>query len=374
MSSWDKLAGLPVQIDDYELEGLEAVLRPRVHAPQHDRPPARRRRDRRGRGRGLRRVGPRRTSRRRARARPRRRAHARLVRRAARHARPVPGPAEPRGLRNYRRWAFESAALDLALRQGGKSLGDVLGANAAAAHVRRLDAARGDGLRGARDQRAPAARCSSAYPGTRFKLDPTNTWTPELIAELVATGAVDSLDLKGKYKGTPVDVDTDPELYRDAGRVVPGRLARGPGPRRRRRPRRCSSPTGPHHLGRADPLGRRHRGAAVPAEDGEHQAVALRPAGGSVRRLRLLRGAGHRRLRRRAVRARRRPRPHPVPRLADAPGHAERHGAEGVQPARAARRGCPRARSSRRSRRRASASPDGYSDRPTASRALAGSS
>ena len=32
--------------------------------------------------------------------------------------------------------------------------------------------------------------------------------------ELVDTGAVDSLDLKGFYKGTPVDVATDPELYR----------------------------------------------------------------------------------------------------------------------------------------------------------------
>ena len=31
---------------------------------------------------------------------------------------------------------------------------------------------------------------------------------------LVETGAVNSLDLKGQYKGTPVDVETDPELYR----------------------------------------------------------------------------------------------------------------------------------------------------------------
>jgi hypothetical protein len=51
------------------------------------------------------------------------------------------------------------------------------------------------------------------YPTLRFKLDPTNDWTDELIAELVETGAVDSLDLKGFYKGTPVDVVTDPELY-----------------------------------------------------------------------------------------------------------------------------------------------------------------
>ncbi len=34
------------------------------------------------------------------------------------------------------------------------------------------------------------------------------------VAQLVETGADDSLDLKGFNKGTPVDVDTDPELYR----------------------------------------------------------------------------------------------------------------------------------------------------------------
>lgn len=50
-------------------------------------------------------------------------------------------------------------------------------------------------------------------PGLRFKLDPFNDWDDELIAALVETGAVDSLDLKGFYKGTPVDVITDPELY-----------------------------------------------------------------------------------------------------------------------------------------------------------------
>jgi hypothetical protein len=37
----------------------------------------------------------------------------------------------------------------------------------------------------------------------------------------VKTGAVDSLDLKGQYKGTPVDVDTDPELYRRVAEAFP---------------------------------------------------------------------------------------------------------------------------------------------------------
>ena len=35
----------------------------------------------------------------------------------------------------------------------------------------------------------------------------------ELVQTLVDTGAVDSLDLKGCYKDTPVDVETDPKLY-----------------------------------------------------------------------------------------------------------------------------------------------------------------
>jgi hypothetical protein len=57
-------------------------------------------------------------------------------------------------------------------------------------------------------------RLLERYPGTKLKLDPTNQWTLELVDELVRTGAVDSLDLKGQYKNTPVDVETDPELYR----------------------------------------------------------------------------------------------------------------------------------------------------------------
>ena len=59
------------------------------------------------------------------------------------------------------------------------------------------------------------------YPGTRFKLDPTNTWSRELVDELVRTGAVDSVDLKGFYRGTPVDVNTDPELYRMVAEAFP---------------------------------------------------------------------------------------------------------------------------------------------------------
>jgi hypothetical protein len=48
----------------------------------------------------------------------------------------------------------------------------------------------------------------------RFKLDGTSAWTDELVAELAATGAVDTIDLKGAYRGTPVDQAPDARLYR----------------------------------------------------------------------------------------------------------------------------------------------------------------
>jgi hypothetical protein len=122
-------------------------------------------------------------------------------------------PAEPQRdvSRLYRRWAFESAALDLALRQAGKGLGEVLGREARpVTFVASMRLSPGEGEPSTIDTlRAKLDR----YPTLRFKLDPTNDWTDELIGELVATGAVDSLDLKGFYKGTPVDVETDPELY-----------------------------------------------------------------------------------------------------------------------------------------------------------------
>jgi hypothetical protein len=124
---------------------------------------------------------------------------------------PAPPVREPS--RDYRRWAFESAGLDLALRQAGRSLAEVLGREPRpVTFVVSMRLA----PPGAEDPETPARvlELLEKYPGTRFKLDPTNTWTQGLVDELVATGAVDSLDLKGFYRGTPVDVVTDPELYR----------------------------------------------------------------------------------------------------------------------------------------------------------------
>jgi hypothetical protein len=118
------------------------------------------------------------------------------------------GAPEMDAWRGYRRWAFESAALDLALRQGGRSLADTLGARARPVTFvvsMRL---------GPQDRGVRVQRLLADYPGTRFKLDPTSDWTPALVRELSSLAAVDTLDLKGAYHGTIVDQPADPELYR----------------------------------------------------------------------------------------------------------------------------------------------------------------
>jgi hypothetical protein len=110
--------------------------------------------------------------------------------------------------RLYRRWAFESAALDLALRQAGRSLSDALGR--AAGPVRFVVSLR----LGEPASVGPVRRRLDLYPEMRFKLDPTSSWTPALVDQLAGLGCVDIVDLKGAYRGTIVDQPADPELYR----------------------------------------------------------------------------------------------------------------------------------------------------------------
>jgi len=108
----------------------------------------------------------------------------------------------------YRTWAYESAALDLALRQAGEPLHAVLGRT-----PRPLTFVVSLRL-GEPPSPEPVARRLERYPTLRFKLDPTSSWDEALIAELVATGAVDSVDFKGLYVGSVVDQAADPVLYR----------------------------------------------------------------------------------------------------------------------------------------------------------------
>jgi L-alanine-DL-glutamate epimerase-like enolase superfamily enzyme len=115
----------------------------------------------------------------------------------------------------YRAWAYESAALDLALRQAGRPLHEVLGREPRA--VRFVVSLR----LGEPPSMEPLRRRLDAYPTLRFKLDPTSSWDEPLIAELVATEAVDSVDFKGLYVGSIVDQPADPVLYRRVVEAFP---------------------------------------------------------------------------------------------------------------------------------------------------------
>jgi L-alanine-DL-glutamate epimerase-like enolase superfamily enzyme len=126
-----------------------------------------------------------------------------------------PEPPQREVSSRYRLWAYESAALDLALRQSGISLHEAL--SRPPQPVRFVVSLR----LGEPPSMQPIRERLEAYPTLRFKLDPTSSWDDPLIAELVATGAVDSVDFKGYYHGSIVDQPADPVLYRRVVEAFP---------------------------------------------------------------------------------------------------------------------------------------------------------
>ena len=78
------------------------------------------------------------------------------------------GPPAQHAYLDYRRWALESAALDLALRQGGTTLAEALGASPRARDVRRRRHARRISTRGSSSIRS----CASS--STRRRSGPTS--------------------------------------------------------------------------------------------------------------------------------------------------------------------------------------------------------
>src|SRR6185312_11500484 len=109
-----------------------------------------------------------------------------------------PEPPEWEMARCWRAWAFDSAALDLALRQAGTGLGEALGREPAP--VRFVNSL---GLGDPPDIRAVDHRIER-YPALRFKVDAQASWSAEMTAAVADTGAVDVVDFKGRY-GLPVE-------------------------------------------------------------------------------------------------------------------------------------------------------------------------
>jgi hypothetical protein len=109
------------------------------------------------------------------------------------------------GQSEYRRWAFESAALDLALRQAGLSLGEAVGREPRPLRF----------VVSTRTANVPG--WLELYPELRFKLDPDRDWTDEVISTL---RHVDTVDFKGIYRlafGSPPDA----ELYARVAEAFP---------------------------------------------------------------------------------------------------------------------------------------------------------
>jgi len=126
-------------------------------------------------------------------------------------------PVEPirASARDYRRWGFESAALDLALRQSGLSLQDAVGREAKPVNfvvsTRIADAAGLASLRALRRR----------DPTLRFKLDPVPGWDREMLAELASLAGVEVVDMKGLYRNATVAMEPDPDLYRRVFAALP---------------------------------------------------------------------------------------------------------------------------------------------------------
>jgi hypothetical protein len=134
-----------------------------------------------------------------------------------------PAPPGAPAYRNYRTWGFESAALDLALGQAGRSLHEVLGREprpvSFVASVRLPEP----------PTLAPVDDRLAQHPDLRFKLDPTASWDAALVGELARRELVATADLKGFYAGTSVDNAPDPVLYRLIAEGLPDAWIEDPG-------------------------------------------------------------------------------------------------------------------------------------------------
>lgn len=136
---------------------------------------------------------------------------------------PFPSPPERASARHYRRWALESAALDLALRQAETTLGDLLGRSydpvTFVASTRLGDPPTTDRVDALLD----------VHPDLGLKLDPTPEWDDTVIETLARTGAVRVLDLKSAYEGTEVDNPPDRTLYERVLTSFPDAVIEDPG-------------------------------------------------------------------------------------------------------------------------------------------------
>lgn len=136
-------------------------------------------------------------------------------------------PSEQEVFHSYRRWAFESAALDLALRQADTTLSARLDRQ-----VDPVSFVVSTRLTDADSDEPPTTdrihQWLDVDPTLTFKTDPTPDWPSDVIDDLAATGAIRTLDFKGHYEGTEVENPADPELYERLLTAFPDAIVEDP--------------------------------------------------------------------------------------------------------------------------------------------------
>ena len=133
-----------------------------------------------------------------------------------------PEPPEWEMARAWRNWAYESAALDLALRQAGLSLAETLGR--AVQPVRFVNSL---GL-GDPPSVALIARRVEQSPSVAFKLDAAPSWTASIVSELAGLQCVETVDFKGRYGLEVEDEDALVTMYRIVLDAFPDALLEDP--------------------------------------------------------------------------------------------------------------------------------------------------
>ncbi len=123
-------------------------------------------------------------------------------------------PVDP-AARLLRRWGFESAALDLALRQNKLSLSQVLDRP-----LRPLSFVASLGLAENGDL-APIRQRLAKIPEMGFKLDFAGDWTAATVDALVDIPGILTIDLKGQYRGDFQGPPAIPELYARIAEKLP---------------------------------------------------------------------------------------------------------------------------------------------------------
>jgi hypothetical protein len=115
----------------------------------------------------------------------------------------------------YRRWAFESAALDLALMQAGTNLGEFLGLSPEPLrYVVSMNLGDPPDIEALR-------RVREMYPDIEFKVDLSSSWTEATVSELAELGGITAVDLKGHYHGSFEGPPPNAEQYRMVAEGLP---------------------------------------------------------------------------------------------------------------------------------------------------------